>query len=190
MFDIIGKSTHMVLSFTVFPGLTVRISAVGGNAMPGRTTIWFAEERLLTDIVNKLMVMPWEKRVLSLLAMANRANETIKVSHPESFKVCERALVVCKDWLGGKRITPESLAFYLDADETENPWMQESIFSGNLAGLNALVFMTMVIGHVAHLAYVNSGKSKYMSDIVSEAGSNILESIAEYGASYGLSEFI
>ncbi|WP_244138187.1 Imm6 family immunity protein [Burkholderia vietnamiensis] len=145
---------------------------------------------MLTDIVNKLMAMPWEKRVLSLLAMANRANETIKTSHPESFKVCERALVSCKDWLDGKPITPESLAFYLDADETENPWMQESIFRGDPVGLNALVFITMIIGHVAHIAYVNSGKSKYMSEIISEAGSNILEAIVEYGAPYGLSEFI
>ncbi|WP_321856714.1 Imm6 family immunity protein [Burkholderia cenocepacia] len=152
--------------------------------------LWFAEERLLTDFVNKLMAMPWEKRVLSLLAMANRANETIKASHPESFEVCERALVACKDWLNGKPITPENLAFYLDADETKNPWMQESIFSGDPAGLNALAFMTMVIGHTAHLAYVNSGKSKYMSEIISEAGSNIFESIVEYGAPYGLAEFI
>jgi len=136
------------------------------------------------------MAMPWEKRVLLLLLVANRANETINVSHPESFDVCCQALRKCKEWVDGAPVSPENLAAYLDADEAKNPWLQESIFNEDPDGLNALVFVTMVVGHVANLAYVNSGESRRMSEAIAEAGSNIFESIAEFGERYGLSELI
>ncbi|WP_081068400.1 Imm6 family immunity protein [Burkholderia stagnalis] len=121
-----------------------------------------------------------------MLAIANCANETIKAAHSESFEACRHALAACKDWLDGKPITPESLAFYLDADEIENPWMQEAIFRGDPVGFNALVFVMVVISHAVHLAYVKSGKLKYMSEIIFEAGSRIFWPIAECGAPYGL----
>lgn len=139
--------------------------------------------------MNALIAMPWEKRASALLEVAGRANETIRASHPQSFKACEQALAACKDWLDGKPVTPESLATYLDADGRGNPWMQEAVFNGDPSGLNALIFITMVIGHIAYISYVNHEKSMYMSEVISEAGSNIFKSIAEYGTPYGISEF-
>ncbi|NTZ81708.1 hypothetical protein FCJ61_01375 [Burkholderia metallica] len=134
--------------------------------------------------------MSWQKRVAALLAAAERANSTIEINHPESFGACRLALDKCKAWLNGEATSPEVLAAYLDSDEAENPWMQESKFKNDSCGLNALIFITMVIGHTAYLAYEHEGKSKEMSETISEAGPTIFESIAEYGEPYGLSDLI
>lgn len=111
-------------------------------------------------------------------------------THPETFDVCKQAIQRCRDWLSHKPVNPEDLAAYIDADEAANPWMQESVFRTDPEGLNALVFMVMVVGFVAHLAYLRAGTPERMSEAIAEADENILESIADYGKAYGLLELI
>ncbi|QUO26127.1 hypothetical protein KEH57_04120 [Burkholderia cenocepacia] len=145
---------------------------------------------MLTDTAKILTNMSWQKRAEVLLTAAERANSTIEINHPESFDACRLALEKCKAWLNGVVTSPEVLAAYLDSDEAENPWMQESKFKNDSRGLSALIFITMVIGHIAYLAYEHEGKSKEMSETISEAGSTIFESMAEYGEPYGLSGLV
>jgi hypothetical protein len=129
-------------------------------------------------------------RVALLLFAADVANRTIMVDYPKSFDVCRQAIQKCKEWLNTEDITPEALAEYIDADETTNPWMQESVFRSDPDGLNALVFITMVVGHVAHYAYLRAGKAERMSETIAEADENILGPMVDYGKKYGLHELV
>lgn len=83
---------------------------------------------------------------------------------------------------------PGALAEYLDADESVNPWMQESMFGTDLNNLNEIVFIAMIFGYVAHLAYLQSGEASRMSEVIAEADENISESIVDYGRKFGLVE--
>lgn len=145
---------------------------------------------MLTDAQKKLRDMPIITRMAVLLSAAGVANKMIMVSHPKTFEVCKQAIQKCEDWLNTGNITPEALAAYIDADEAANPWMQESAFRSDPDGLNALVFITMVVGHVAHFAYLSMGKAERMSEVVAEADENVLEPIVDYGKKYGLLELI
>ena len=138
---------------------------------------------MLTD-AQSLRDMPLPRRIGVLLSCADIANRSIMLSHPKTFEVCKEAIQKCRDWLEGQNITPEALAMYLDADEAENPWMQESQFRNDTDGLNALVLITMVIGYVAHFAYLHVGKAEKMSEIIAEAGESILVPIVDYGERY------
>ncbi|QJQ00180.1 Imm6 family immunity protein [Herbaspirillum rubrisubalbicans] len=140
-------------------------------------------EKILRDI-------PLSNRLDALLRAADIANEVNRVSHPNTFCACRQAIQKCRDWLDKKEISPEALAEYVDADGDANPWMQESIFKPNSSGLQSLIFITMVVGHVAHFSYLRVGDSEKMSEAVTEAGDNVLKSIAEYGEKYGLDELI
>jgi hypothetical protein len=124
--------------------------------------------------------MPWSKRVSKLLLGAEVANTFFGSRYPETNAVCTEALGLCWDWLGDRNLPPEALARYLDADELDNPWMSEAIFRNDLQGLNALIFITLVIGHVAYLAYMQAGKAQLMSEIVQEAGDQIIDQILLY----------
>ena len=125
-----------------------------------------------------------------LLLAADVANKTVMVRHPKTFDVCRQAIQKCRDWLSTENITPEVLAEYIDADEEANPWMQESVFRGDPDGLHALVFITLVVGHVAHNAYLHAGNANGMSEAIAEAGENILGPMGDYGKKYGLLELI
>lgn len=143
-----------------------------------------------TDVQKILKDMQLTNRVAVLLSAADAANKTIMASHPKTFDVCRQALKKCRDWLNTEDITPEALAEYLDADEAANPWMQESVFRNDPDGLNALVFITMVVGHVAHYAYLRADKTERMSEVIAEADENILGPMIDYGKKYGLLELI
>lgn len=132
--------------------------------------------------------MPLQSRIDLLLRTADIANEVNMLGHPNTFYACRQAIQKCRDWLDAKGIAPEALAEYVDADGEANPWMQESVFQRNSSGLQSLIFITMVVGHVAHFSYLHSGHAEKMSEAVAEAGENILESIVEYGEEYGLNE--
>ena len=132
--------------------------------------------------------MPQEKRAGVLLTLADRANGTLLRKNSQTFRVCDQAIRQCRAWLDGKHVSAHALAEYLDAEEGENPWMQESVFSGDAEGLHALVFVTMIIGHIAHLAYLKVDESGRMSEVIAEAGENLLEHIAEYGDVYRSAE--
>jgi len=134
--------------------------------------------------------MPLSNRIDVLLRTADIANKVNMVSHPNTFYACRQAIQKCRDWLDAKDIPPDALAEYVDADDEANPWMQESVFKRNSIGLQSLIFIIMVVGHVAHFSYLRAGKAEKMSEAVTEAGDNILESIAEYGEKYGLNELI
>jgi len=145
---------------------------------------------LLIDVVRKLVNMPMLDRVDVLLSAANVANKTLMAGYPNTYEVCSQAIQKCREWSNGGDIAPETLAEYLDADESDNPWMRESLFGANAEGLNALVFITMIVGHVAYLAYTRSGKADCMSQVICEADESILEYISDYGREYGLLELI
>lgn len=141
---------------------------------------WFTEAKLLTDT-------SCSYRINALLTAAHHANETIKSSHPETFFVCQKALAECGNWVDNeKSVLPETLASYLDAEDSQNPWMQETLFNDDPDGLNALIFITMVIGHISHIAYINAGKYEQMSEIIAEAGENIFQLLLDNGKKYGL----
>lgn len=125
-------------------------------------------------------------RMAILLETANIANKKNMLTHPETFNVCEKALNQCRSWLRGEAISPDELARYIDAESSENPWMQESVFRNDLEGLDALIFVTMVIAHVAHFAYLANQQERRMSEAVSEAGLSLVDSLMEYGKNYGL----
>ena len=142
----------------------------------------------MTNGVKVLKDMPLSNRIDLLLRTADIANEVNMVSHPNTFYACRQAIQKCRDWLEEKGIAPEALAEYVDADGDANPWMQESIFERNSSGLQSLIFITMVLGHVAHFSYLRAGNAEKMSEAVAEAGENILEFLVEYGEKYGLNE--
>lgn len=142
----------------------------------------------MTNGVEVLKDMPLSNRIDLLLRTADIANEVNRVSHPNTFYACRQAIQKCRDWLEEKGIAPEALAEYVDADGDANPWMQESIFERNSSGLQSLIFITMVLGHVAHFSYLRAGNAEKMSEAVAEAGENILEFLVEYGEKYGLNE--
>jgi len=48
-----------------------------------------------------------------------------------------------------------------------------------------LIFITMVIGHVSHIAYAKAGQPERMSESIVEAGENIVESIIAYSNKVG-----
>lgn len=64
------------------------------------------------------------------------------------------------------------------------------MFERNSSGLQSLIFITMVVGYVAHFSYLLAGNAEQMSEAITEAGDNILESIVKYGEKYGLNELI
>ena len=142
----------------------------------------------MTNGVEVLKDMPLSNRIDLLLRTADIANEVNRVSHPNTFYACRQAIQKCRDLLEEKGIAPEALAEYVDADGDANPWMQESIFERNSSGLQSLIFITMVLGHVAHFSYLRAGNAEKMSEAVAEAGENILEFLVEYGEKYGLNE--
>jgi len=143
---------------------------------------------MTTDGQKTLGDMPLQDRIDLLLRTADIANEVNMVGHPNTFHACKQAIQKCRDWLDAKGIAPETLAEYVDADGDANPWMQESLFEPNSSGLQSLIFITMVVGHVAHFSYLRAGNAEKMSEAVTEAGDNILESLVEYGGKYGLNE--
>ncbi len=129
-------------------------------------------------------------RFATLLKAATTAGESIENSHPETFKVCKEALEKCRIWVDTKHVAPQSLSTYIDADETTNPLMQESIFRNDPDGLNALIFLTLVVGHIAHYAYLHANQPERMSEAIAEAGENIRELLVDYGKKYGLVSFV
>ncbi len=124
----------------------------------------------------------WSRRISIFLLAAEQANQTIKSNYPETYEVCQKAIEQCWEWFGNRITQPKTLAYYLDANDTDNIWLQESLFERDPDGLNVLIFITMIIGHVAHLAYFQAGETKFMSEIIAEAGENIIESIIDYGS--------
>jgi len=63
--------------------------------------------------------------------------------------------------------------------------MQESKFRYDPDGLNALIFLTLVVGHITHYAYLHANQSERMSEAIAEAGENIRELLVEYGKNMG-----
>ncbi|OWQ48862.1 hypothetical protein CDL60_02945 [Roseateles noduli] len=78
------------------------------------------------------------------------------------------------------------MAWYVDADDAQNPWMRESLFKDDPEMLDALVFITMVIGYVSHFAYVQVSRRDQMSESIAEAGEEIVPDLEAYGAPFGL----
>ncbi|ALU87649.1 hypothetical protein Hrubri_0422 [Herbaspirillum rubrisubalbicans M1] len=121
-----------------------------------------------------------------LLNAAATANDVYMHSHPKTFSICKDALKRCRDWVRGELVSPAELANYIDAECSENPWMEESLFDDDSEGLKALIFVTMVIAHVAHFAYIGNGQESRMSESISEAGISLIDALIEYGKRYGL----
>ncbi|WP_288410549.1 Imm6 family immunity protein [uncultured Herbaspirillum sp.] len=121
-----------------------------------------------------------------LLDAADIANEVNIQRHPETFDVCRNAIKKCRDWVKEGGVSPTELAHYIDAECSENPWMEESLFKDDPEGLDALIFVTMVIAHVAHFAYIGNKQQSRMSESIAEAGVSLIDSLIEYGRKYGL----
>ncbi|WP_431263011.1 Imm6 family immunity protein [Roseateles chitinivorans] len=130
--------------------------------------------------------LPWPQRPEALLSAARMAAERLRVVREETGAVCGEGLDKCERWLAGETVEPAELAWYLDADEEQNPWLRESLFKDDPETLRALVFVTMVIGYVAHFVYVQVAGQVQMPESIAEAGEGIVPDLVAYGAPFGL----
>lgn len=130
--------------------------------------------------------LPWPQRPEELLSAARRAAACLRVVRHETGAVCSEGLDKCERWLAGEDAGPAELAWYVDADEEQNPWMRESLFKDDPEALRALVFVTMVIGYVAHFAHVQVVGLDQMSEPIAEAGEWIVPDLVAHGAPFGL----
>lgn len=95
-------------------------------------------------------------------------------------------LNLCRTWMAGCAVAPDELAHFVDVDVGEKSCLQESWFQEDAEGRDAFIFVTMVVAHVAHFAYVAAGQELRMSESIAEAGWNLIDTLIEYGRNEGL----
>ncbi len=125
-------------------------------------------------------------RMAILLDAADAASRLKLDRHPETLDACMNALNLCRTWMAGGAVAPDELAHFVDVEVGEKSCLQESWFQEDAEGCDAFIFVTMVVAHVAHFAYVAAGQETRMSESISEAGWNLIDTLVEYGRNEGL----
>lgn len=125
-------------------------------------------------------------RMAILLEAADAASRLKLDRHPETLDACMNALNLCRTWVAGGAVAPDELAHFVDVAVGEKSCLQESWFQEDAEGRDAFIFVTMVVAHVAHFAYVAAGQEPRMSESIAEAGWNLIDTLIEYGRNEGL----
>ena len=99
----------------------------------------------------------------------------------DTYNECNNALDKCSLWLNGKGVEPQEISHYLDAPDSEIPYMDEDQFAEDSDEQCSLIFITMIVGYIANRAYIASNRESDMSEIICEADESLITDIIEYG---------
>lgn len=131
------------------------------------------------NVLNALEGMIWVKKASIFLLSLDHVLNNFEAKSDTQIK-CAEAVDRCWSWLGGRSVSADDLAYYLDSDEMQEGPLGEHNFASDSVGQNSLILVLLVVGFVANQAYRASGLQDKMSASICEADEGAAEYIVDY----------